>query len=100
MEIKNCWTLYSEEQLNELENLNAKYRDFLDHGKTERECVDEIVNTIEAAGYRELEALIESGEIVKEGDKVIYSEYAGTKVKMDGEEVIIVRQADILAIVE
>ena len=70
MEIKNCWTLYSEEQLNELENLNAKYRDFLDHGKTERECVDEIVNTIEAAGYRELEALIESGEIVKEGDKV------------------------------
>ena len=38
--------------------------------------------------------------LVKEGDKVIYSEYAGTKVKMDGEEVIIVRLADILAIVE
>ena len=38
--------------------------------------------------------------LVKEGDKVIYSEYAGTKVKMDGEEVIIMRQADILAIVE
>ena len=38
--------------------------------------------------------------LVKEGDKVIYSEYAGTKVKMDGEEVIIVRQADILAIVD
>ena len=38
--------------------------------------------------------------LIKEGDKVIYSEYAGTKVKMDGEEVIIVRQADILAIVE
>ena len=32
--------------------------------------------------------------LVKEGDKVIYSEYAGTKVKMDGEEVIIVRQAE------
>ena len=47
--------------------------------------------------------LVEGKEItmlVKEGDKVIYSEYAGTKVKMDGEEVIIVRQADILAIVE
>ncbi len=70
MEIKNCWTLYNEEQLKELECLNAKYRDFLDNGKTERECVDEIVNTIEAAGYRELESLIESGEIVKEGDKV------------------------------
>ena len=70
MEIKNCWTLYNEEQLQELENLNAKYRDFLDNGKTERECVDEIVNTIEAAGYRELEALIANGETVKEGDKV------------------------------
>ena len=47
--------------------------------------------------------LVEGKEItmlVKEGDKVIYSEYAGTKVKMNGEEVIIVRQADILAIVE
>lgn len=34
------------------------------------------------------------------GDKVIYSKYAGTEVKMDGQELIIVRQADILAIVE
>lgn len=70
MEIKNCWTLYNEDQLKELEDLNLNYRTFLDNGKTERECVDEIVNTIEAAGYRELEALIEAGETVKEGDKV------------------------------
>lgn len=34
------------------------------------------------------------------GDKVIYSKYAGTEVKLDGEERIIVRQSDILAIVE
>ncbi|MBQ2661756.1 MAG: co-chaperone GroES [Clostridia bacterium] len=37
---------------------------------------------------------------VKVGDKVIYSKYAGTDVKVDGEEYVIVRQADILAIVE
>ncbi len=37
---------------------------------------------------------------VKVGDKVIYSKYAGTEVKMDDEEYIIVRQNDILAIVE
>ncbi len=37
---------------------------------------------------------------VKEGQKVIYSKYAGTEVKLDGKEVIIVRQSDILAIVE
>ena len=37
---------------------------------------------------------------VKVGEKVIYSKYAGTEVKMDGEEYIIVKQSDILAIVE
>ena len=33
------------------------------------------------------------------GDKVIYSKYAGTEVKLDGDEFIIVRQSDILAVV-
>ena len=37
---------------------------------------------------------------VKVGDKVITSKYSGTQVKIDGEEVTIVRQNDILAIVE
>ena len=37
---------------------------------------------------------------VAKGDKVLVSEYAGTKVKLDGEEYIIVKQNDILAIVE
>ncbi len=37
---------------------------------------------------------------VKVGDKVISSKYAGTEVKVDGNEYTIVRQSDILAIVE
>ena len=37
---------------------------------------------------------------VKPGDKVIYSKYAGTEVKVGDDELIIVRQNDILAIVE
>lgn len=37
---------------------------------------------------------------VKEGQKVIYSKYAGTEVKLDGNEYIVVRQSDILAVVE
>jgi len=37
---------------------------------------------------------------VSVGDKVIYSKYAGTEVKIDGEELIIVRQNDILAVAE
>ena len=38
--------------------------------------------------------------VVKVDDKVVYSKYAGSNVKIDGEEYIIVRQADILAIIE
>jgi len=37
---------------------------------------------------------------VKPGDHIIYSKYAGTEVKLDKEEFIIVKQSDILAIVE
>ena len=37
---------------------------------------------------------------VKPGDKVIYSKYAGTEVKLDEEEFIIVKQSDIVAIIE
>ncbi len=37
---------------------------------------------------------------VKVGDKVVYSKYGGTEIKVDGQEVIILRQDDILGIVE
>ena len=37
---------------------------------------------------------------VKKGDQVIYSRYAGTDVKLDGDEFVIVRQSDILAVVK
>ena len=37
---------------------------------------------------------------VKVGDKVLTSKYSGTEVKVDGEECTIVRQSDILAVVE
>ena len=81
MENKNSWTLYNDEQLQELENLSVKYREFLDNGKTERECIDVIVNTIEAAGYQELEALITAGKTLKKGDKV-YSVWMNKSIAM------------------
>ncbi|CAM3911861.1 MULTISPECIES: co-chaperone GroES [Alicyclobacillus] len=37
---------------------------------------------------------------VKVGDRVIYSKYAGTEVKIDNDELLILRESDILAIVE
>ncbi len=38
--------------------------------------------------------------VVEVGQKVIYSKYAGTEVKIDGETLILVRQSDILAVVD
>lgn len=69
--LKQCaWDNYDEKQLKKLEKLSREYREFLDQGKTERECIDTIVNMIEEEGYRELEAMIKAGEPLKKGDKV------------------------------
>ena len=70
MEKKNVWNSYSEEQLKEAEAFAREYMDFLDAGKTERECVDTLVNLIEKEGYVELNALLESGSKIKPGDKI------------------------------
>ena len=47
--------------------------------------------------------VVDGHEVVMElkvGDKVLLSKYAGTEVKLDGEEYTIVRQSDVLAIVD
>ena len=69
--LKKCaWETYDEKHLKKLQKLCDEYRDFLDHGKTERECVDTIVNLIEKEGYQELESLMKSGKELKKGDKI------------------------------
>lgn len=70
MERKNIWDTYSHAQLEELESHADEYRDFLNHGKTERECIDWIVNAIERNGYQELQTLVKKNEQLKPGDKV------------------------------
>ena len=80
--LKECaWETYSEKDLKKLEKLCKEYREFLDNGKTERECVDEIVNTIEAEGYQEMETVIKNGGKLKAGDKV-YSVWMNKSVVM------------------
>ena len=81
MERKNAWEIYQEDQLNEVEKLNREYRDFLDHGKTERECIDTIVELAEAEGYRELEDVLRKGEKLQKGDKV-YSVWMNKSIVM------------------
>ena len=70
MEKKNTWETYSHKQLKEAEAFAKEYMQFLDEGKTERECVDTIVNTIEKQGYQELSSVIKNKGKLKKGDKV------------------------------
>ena len=70
MERKNLWTVYSEEQLQELNTLNEGYKKYLDNGKTERECVHEAVKMAKEAGYRDLKEVIANGESLTVGDRV------------------------------
>ena len=81
METKNTWETYSAKQLEEVDVFASEYMDFLDHGKTERECIDTIVNTIEKAGYKELETLVKGKKALKCGDKV-YSVWMNKSIVM------------------
>lgn len=70
MERENAWKKYAEEQMTELESLSDEYRKFLDRGKTERECVKEIIKLAEKAGYKDLNKIISKDKKLKSGDKV------------------------------
>ena len=76
MENRNTWENYTDAQIQMCDDFSKGYIDFLSECKTERECIKKIVADAEAAGYRDLEEVIKSGEEVKTGDKLY-------RVKMD-----------------
>ena len=65
MERKNAWKGYTKKELKELDKLSKSYREFLDAGKTERECAKKAVAMAEKAGYRNLSDIVEKGESLK-----------------------------------
>lgn len=81
MEHKNTWETFSSKQLKEVDVFSKEYMDFLNNGKTERECIDTIVNQIEKAGYQELNTLIKKKTALKCGDKV-YSVWMNKSIVM------------------
>ena len=69
MERKNCWEdITTRAKEKEVDRFAKGYMEFLNNGKTERECVDQIVNRIEEAGYTELSKI--GKKKLKAGDKV------------------------------
>lgn len=66
MKEKNLWLTYEAGELDALEKVCEDYRAFLDAGKTERECVTEIIRQAEEKGYRNLY----TAEQLRPGDRV------------------------------
>lgn len=81
MERKNTWEKYDAETAARVDSFCDDYRKFLDDGKTERECIDAIVNTIEDAGYISMEQAVRNGKKLSEGDKV-YSVWMNKSIAM------------------
>ena len=81
MERKNAWNTYKAADLKALEKLCTGYRNFLDNGKTERECASYAVKEAEANGYKNLADFIGTKKKLKPGDKV-YAEYMGKTVAL------------------
>lgn len=74
MNKENIWNSYSAEELEKLNKVNELYKECLDAGKTERECVRISIEMAEKAGYKNLNDVIKAGETLKAGDKV-YAAY-------------------------
>ena len=70
MKRENLWKVYNQNQLEELEKINYKYRQMLDLGKTERECVELTIDLAKKVGYKDLKDIIKNNETIKTGDKV------------------------------
>jgi aspartyl aminopeptidase len=70
MKENNAWNNYDSKDIRALEELSAGYIDFLSDGKTERECVDLLVEMAEDHGYRSLDEIISRDEKIGVGDRV------------------------------
>ena len=70
MDYRNVWKVYDQLQLEKLDKLNEVYKNCLDDGKTERECIALAVKKAEAAGYKNLKELQKENAKLKAGDKV------------------------------
>lgn len=78
MERKNAWDTYGEGELQKLQEITDRYKNFISQGKTERECAGLTVAMAEKAGYHSLKEVMEEGKTLKAGDKV----YAVHKKKL------------------
>ncbi|MBE5933550.1 MAG: aminopeptidase [Lachnospiraceae bacterium] len=70
MDRQNAWKTYNKKQLGDVDKFSKGYLEFLDKGKTERECAKVIVKMAKDAGYVDLADIIKNKKKLKSGDKV------------------------------
>ena len=70
MERPNAWKTYTKTELKKLEAFAKEYKDYINAGKTERECVTLSIDALEQAGYKDLERAVSEKKKLKAGDKV------------------------------
>lgn len=70
MDRVSAWKKYKNKQLKEIESLCKAYKDFLNEGKTERECTKISIELAEAAGYRNIKEYMEKEKSLTAGDKI------------------------------
>lgn len=71
MNPRNAWLTYSKADLEAVEALSARYRDFLDAGKTERECASIAYEAARANGFEPLEVAVAAGRPPRPGDRLM-----------------------------
>ena len=72
MERKNAWVAHAK-MANERERFAKEYMSFLDHGKTERECVTEALRLADDRGFQPLAKLTQDGRNLQPGDRVSFA---------------------------
>lgn len=77
----NAWTTYTAKDLKAVDRLSKDYIEFLNNGKTERECTELLVEMAEKNGYMNLEDVIKKGQKLGKGSKV-YAVNMGKAVMM------------------
>lgn len=74
MEKRNAWLSYDGKDIEQVSILSDGYKHFLDNGKTERECVTQIIAAAESNGYVPLESKISSHSEIKPGDRILVNQ--------------------------
>ena len=69
-EFQNAWDTIKANEVDSVFEFNEQYKEFLDKGKTERECVNEIIRLAEKKGFKNIEEFLDGKEELKKGEKI------------------------------